>query len=1194
MLKNILKKQTLPAAIAFLCLANPFPITFAAAPATLNLSQTPLFLGGADPNITFILDASGSMSWSYMPDNIGRRALNASDATLNTITSDSAYSCLTSGWKKGLTSSAYNKLYYDPATTYSPPLKADGTSMPNASYTGAWLDGFTTSSGTLDLSKQYQATWGHPTNKSASDEGSKCVYVDSAVTGSGASVRAAYYNSLTGTAGCTTASINTNLAPPADSCFTTNTISSSSGPSRSRPELSGAVSTDERTNFANWFSYYRNRLNTAKTGTSRAFAQTGSNINLGYGKLNNGTSTVDGVSTNTIARGVRPFKDDPGQSVAANQKWRSDFFSWLFNVASTGGTPLPDALNDAGKYYENSAAAYNSKPWDPSNGNAVSCRQSYTIMTTDGYWRNNSVSVGNADGTAGTNISGVDASGNTLTYQYLQKDPFKDGNSNTLADVAMYYWKRDLKGSLTNNVPASTSDPAFWQHMVTFPIGLGVSGNVSQLTAESAVATETSINWGSPSTSGTADNIDDLLHASINSRGKYFSAQNPTEFAEGLSAALSDIGNRPSASLTLSSTSGSASSDTIIYLASFNSGIWIGDVIGYKFNVTTGALTQVASAATKIPVESGRTIYTWKPAVGVVPGTGIQFQNGQLTTTQTAALTTGIASAGLGALTPTITPADIVSYVRGNQTKELSNGGNLRNRSSLFGDVINSGPVFSGRDNYGYRTATSLPQNVRDAYPAFVSSLAPAVFVGANDGMLHALNGSSGTNALSELFTYVPNEVIGNLPYLAKPTNFTHRPYVDGPVTVEHAYFNGGWKRILIGSTGAGGKAYFALNVTDPSTPSVLWEYTDTDLGNTLGAAKIARLPNGKWAAIFGNGYNSTNQTASLFILDLETGTLIKKLALASWNTSLANGLATPFVSDLDKDGTIDTAYAGDLQGGLWKFDLSDTSSSNWKVAFGGTPLFRTQNLGTISSPRGQPITTEPQVAFHKLGGTIVTFGTGKFFEVGDQSNTEKQSFYGIRDVCGLSSTNTGCGTISGASKVSLTDLVKQTFTETTKTVTNSTTGKSYTETLRYVSKNVDTTKMGYYLDLLVGSTETGERVTVAPLLFPKRVFFVSTTPNTDVCGTGGTSWLWQLNLLTGGETDDSVFDLNRDGLFDTNDRGNAVKINSIIGAPLILKGNKGGAAFVSGSSGAPPKDVPPPNQKGLFGRQSWRQLSNY
>ncbi len=262
-------------------------------------------------------------------------------------------------------------------------------------------------------------------------------------------------------------------------------------------------------------------------------------------------------------------------------------------------------------------------------------------------------------------------------------------------------------------------------------------------------------------------------------------------------------------------------------------------------------------------------------------------------------------------------------------------------------------------------------------------------------------------------------------------TDYNHRFHVDGPAIVEDAFFysdndpdypqaDGEWHTVLVGGLRAGGQGVYALDITDPtsfSTDDVLWEFTDvdtspnnkgangdSDLGYSFSEASIVKMADGKWAAIFGNGYSnttadgsvSTTGTAVLYIVDIVTGELLQKIDTGVDGAVRANGLSSPAVIDIDGDHVADYAYAGDLEGNLWKFDLTANSASGWKVAYkqGSTllPLF--------SSNADQPITARPSVTAHPYGGLVVLFGTGKYFETNDNNPAGQptQSVYGIID----------------------------------------------------------------------------------------------------------------------------------------------------------------------------------------------------
>jgi type IV pilus assembly protein PilY1 len=500
-----------------------------------------------------------------------------------------------------------------------------------------------------------------------------------------------------------------------------------------------------------------------------------------------------------------------------------------------------------------------------------------------------------------------------------------------------------------------------------------------------------------------------------------------------------------------------------IYRATYNSGGWMGDVQALVIN-TSGSIssTPAWSASTQLPTASNRNVLTFND--GRQPGgaketsdayalRGVAFSSSgftNLSARQQAWLDTD--STGLVDNYGT----DRVSYILGDQSKEAFLPGTTtpnpsanygwRTRSSRLGDVINSNPVFVGPPSSGYADTT---------YKTFANANAsrtPLVYVGGNDGMLHAFDASytydtsgnpqtvSTSSHISgrEVFAYVPSAVYGNLSQLMSPT-YSHKYYVDGSPTVGDACFStctnaSQWKTVLIGSLNAGGQGIFALDITDPATSftgtNVLWEFTDADdadLGFTFSRPIIRKLNNGKWAAIFGNGYNNTYADGStsstgrayLYILYIDgpgagnswtLGTNYFKIALKSPSEGTSptlplsppNGLSSAASLDIDFNGTTDYVYAGDRLGNLWKIDLTSSTPSQWKSAFTDSsnnplPLF------TAKDPSGntQQITTGINIAptINGRSGYMVMFGTGSWVDTTDPVGPFKtDSLYGIWD----------------------------------------------------------------------------------------------------------------------------------------------------------------------------------------------------
>ncbi|QOC22789.1 PQQ-binding-like beta-propeller repeat protein [Wenzhouxiangella sp. AB-CW3] len=331
---------------------------------------------------------------------------------------------------------------------------------------------------------------------------------------------------------------------------------------------------------------------------------------------------------------------------------------------------------------------------------------------------------------------------------------------------------------------------------------------------------------------------------------------------------------------------------------------------------------------------------------------------------------------------------DIINYVRGDASNEQRNNGNFQDRSSLIGAVVGSEPALQRPINHGWDRVEEL----RESYQSHVSSKSGrrnVVYVGSNAGVVHAIDAESG----NEIWGYVPRAVWPRLPELADPgTDFVYT--VDGSMRVVDAYWDGGWKTVLLGGLGAGGKGLFAIDVTNPNNPTVLWEVTPEDLGGdgddlgfTFAAPGIARIDDGsdtgEFVVVAGNGYGSENNDSRLLVFD-ESGNLTENIAAGTGSSGNPNGLSTARIAmDRPDEHYSRWVYAGDLHGSLWRFDLNSPSSS----------------ADEIHSTSG-PITAAPQTSYPPFGnGFVVSFGTGKFFETGDNSTTDNQRFYVIYDL---------------------------------------------------------------------------------------------------------------------------------------------------------------------------------------------------
>jgi len=1037
----------------------------------LNISQAPLFLGGTiAPNIMLILDDSGSMHWENLPEDnwtyfVYPRASDVygtSDYTNYVVGFDDSAS-----YNVRVRSNHSNKLYYNPATTYTPWVTSAGASMGDASTTCAPHNPYKTSAGcrNLTVNNTQSAYWD-------SYDGLAAGFIPANITTSGWESRTfwpAVYYRYTGTAGDEaqewTASNYTKVE------IKSTTTSYTDGDRSGRTDCAAAPTctyAEEIQNFANWYTYYRSRILLARNGIGKAFASQSGGIRVGFAALNKGSATIDGVSSpGALVKGVRAFSGTD----------RTDFFDTLYGYAiGTGSTPSRRALDDIGQYFQR---ADDRGPWGETPGTVDTtphreCRLSFTVLMTDGYWNSSAASTSgaaaNVDNASGSVITGPEGQ----SYQYLAANPYSDSWTGTLADVAMYYWNRDLRGDLDNEVPTSVVDEAFWQHMVTYTVGLGVTGTLDPASDLAALTAGTQ-SWPQASSGNTGPNIDDLWHAAVNSRGEYFSASDPEQFASTLEATLSSIGQRVSSAAAIATNSTRLNSSTFVYQARFDSTDWHGQFLAYYVDPNNGdvATTPTWDARSVIPAHSSRTILTYDPTANSGAGGGANFLWANLNATQKTQLKNG------GSDTD---GQNRLGWLRGDPSNEQRSGGVLRNRTNgVLGDIVNSDPWRVAQDNFGYHI---LPGNEGSSYITYRASSAyqtrsKVIYLGSNDGMLHAFDAGTwnsstqsfdqGTGA--EKFAYVPNTVFANLHELTDPnygSNPAHRYFVDGPSRASDAYVGGAWKTVLVGTLGGGGKGVFALDVTNPDSmdaSKVMWELTDaTDLGYTLGQPTVARMANGHWAAIFGNGYNSASGKAILFIKDLEDGT-VYKLDTAAGDSVNKNGLSTPTAIDINNDGIVDAIYAGDLKGNLWKFAVSDTDATQWDIAYQSgspaapAPLF----TATDGSSNAQPITAKVDVGAHPNGGVLVYFGTGKYIEVSDVSSTDVQTLYAIWDD-GVA--------VAGRSSLAPQEIILETtgtFTDPSSTTLSSSVRVTTNNPVNYSATGTNPDRKGWYMDLRSG-----------------------------------------------------------------------------------------------------------------------------
>jgi len=480
-----------------------------------------------------------------------------------------------------------------------------------------------------------------------------------------------------------------------------------------------------------------------------------------------------------------------------------------------------------------------------------------------------------------------------------------------------------------------------------------------------------------------------------------------------------------------------------------------------------------------------------------------------------------------------------VSLLRAEPCGELEGCSLLRQQLPALGDSVNARPLLVATPEHLSETMERY-DGPAGAYAAFKTTRRRAqVYLGANDGMLHAFDAKTGEERLA----LIPSLLLSKLSALTSP-NYSgtdgdlHRFFVDGPLVSEDVYYDQAWHTVLLVALGAGAQALLALDVTDPDNIHLLWELrgAEHDLGYLLSAPTIARLHTGQWAALLGNGIDAPSHTAALLILDIKTGAVIKRLQ----TTEAATGLAMPLVADTNGDGNADYAYAGDELGNLWRFDLYDHTRANldkppadspispelFRLSFAGRPLFSAPPRQHNRLP--QPITTAPVIANHPSEiGYLIVVGTGQNHVKAD---TDQQSLYAIWDrfTQGQNALTAGTVPFAALQQQHLQPIKKQAPPTSRNAID------------WYAMQRNPHGQLGWYFDLQPAS-ESGasERVQEQPSKLGELLFVTTRIPSLEPCQGDVERRLYAIDPAAGAAPLFPVFDLNADDRVDDQD-GNA------------------------------------------------------
>jgi type IV pilus assembly protein PilY1 len=1017
---------------------------------TLNaqtLAQEPLLSKtiAVRPNLTFIMDESGSMNWqciyskntqaSFDPRYRYGIAINCLQDDFDTTGTVPTLQAV----DRRFASPDNNSLMYDPRKTYTTGYSETGTVNANSTEPfNSLVNGIITIGGI-----QYNT---------------RAIYIAKA----GFNVNTASAAALASAANYDSYFILPNdrfaFRKAGDLVPTPRTTVNPFDKPLTRTDCAGAKCTyaEELQNLRNWYTYNRTRLLAAKVGVSTAFTDLPDSFRMNYaslGEITRSAITFPNV-TGSPLRAVNNYKDNI-----------NPFRNWLTNLttANSVGTPLRQSLDIIGKNYESTANSgpWGNTPWNPGNEAAtdhLSCRRSFAILTTDGQWNNGVVPIGSysianstkdVDGTDGELIRHLnDTPTNPLRYQFKKQDnnpaladPRNIGKSdktsgtgfiNTLSDIALNYWARDLRIDLVNNVTdGKPTSPPFWQNLTTYSIGFGVNGTLTEPQLKTAKAGTS--NWTEPE-ADRASAIDDLIHTAHNAGGEFIAVSDASQFSVALRNILLSISGEASSQAGVAASTTSLQSDSKKYVPGYVTGEWWGNVRSINLNKDTAAEVSIGWRVIEVDANNKPTGKTTIPSPlsrNVIVSTnnalkGVDFKftnlnpNGLL-----AASGSPVSNKLINGFSE-----DQVNYIRGDDKNE-GDKKPFRKRAAILGDIVNSRPAFVKNTSDPYSRYTKLPTSNGGGttYTDYKKTKADrkegVLFVGANDGMLHGFAENDGR----EVLAFIPKSVLGNLHLLTdKDYVLKHRFFVDGPMKEADAYIDAPslsgsgttkrWTNLVVGTTGAGAKSVFALDVTRPFNiqgKNVMWEVDNlnpdfSELGNVLADVETGVTPSGDWVAVFGNGYDSASGKASLFLVNLSTGAKIRELTAGP--TITGNGLGgVELVRNANQQ--VIGAYAGDLKGNIWRFDLAGETAASWKNG---------QLLFTAAGPSGQAqsITAAPAVYARNdnLPGYIVVAGTGKLLTAADTVLTPipaPESAYGLwdREPFGSATTIT---TISGRS----------------------------------------------------------------------------------------------------------------------------------------------------------------------------------
>ncbi|MFT3858335.1 MAG: PilC/PilY family type IV pilus protein [Aquabacterium sp.] len=1177
------------------------------------------------PNLMFILDDSGSMSWDFMPDWASRNPPRNNDIKITDFRAN---------WESN---SAVNRLYYDPAVRYTPPIKGDGSSYPSmtaqfqinrqADWKAIPNDGFgVQSDNTSNLENAYYHYF-VPDHFCKAQDLRDCKAL-SAPNGDYRHPALVRWCKSDTSSDCRATPINgeyESIRVPAKEVkvnINKNQLYGDKGAAAkalTRTDCAASLCTydEEMTNYANWWAYYHTRMQMAKSAASLAFADVDDKLRIGFMTINNATRKGDFLNIKAA------------DTTAGGHK--AQWYQKLLAAEPDGDTPLRTALATAGLYYAHKVpnnSLYGVTTEDPVQ---YACQRNYTMLSTDGYWNDDTPPK-----QLGVNANIGDQDGNPDVVKRPQLDAKQ--TRDTLADVAQYFYLTDIrspkdpfkndKGALGSDV-ASNEVEDKQQRMYTSTIGLGASGSLlyrsdyaTATTGDYADIVQGRRDWPTP-VKDTSTTIDDLWHAAVNGRGTYYSASNADELSKGLQAFIQDVKDGGSVTAVTAAVSNRnlSQDDNIVFKPSYASGSWHGDLISLRVDPDTGedakyalwSLSEpraMASGQTSPTLESkawdSRAIYTTDPAK--VKGTPLLFRWDKLTdpmkalfrynamqglsqfcitgarcVASDARIDSDTSSTGRGVGGP-----NLVNFLRGDKSHEgKDKEGYYRERSHKLGDIVGAQVVYVRKPMFNY-----LDKGYADFRTAQASRQA-MVYAAANDGMVHAIRADNG----QESWAYIPSILLSKLYKLAdKNYAEAHQNYVNATPQQGDIMANGTWRTILVGGFGQGARGYYALDITNADKPpTVLWEFThdsaqgagytaDTDMGYAYGTPEITKLSDGTWVVILASGYNNVNPGSGhgiVWVLNAYTGAVLHKIDTGKGNANSAvpgcakapcpSGLAhvRAFAATNNTNNTSSHVYAGDLLGHLWRIDISKLTADK-----GSTATVQLLTTFMDLGDRRQPVTSAPELGSIQ-GANIVYIGTGKYLGETDVASSDMQTFYAIKDPLtvvpnkGVFSAETPrkqkCPKLGPASDCFIQNYFLDLDNGKRRDVASE---ASYAANLA--------TMNGWFIDL----QKIGERVVSRADLQLGIIAFTSIMPSeTEPCKVGGQSYINYLDYATGLK----LAGLNEGSSLLGNDSGTSIASGVYMvrlkGGKVVLRTNQGPGPVIDRQGSAQTR------------RLSWREL---